>query len=302
MEKNRLNTSYNVSELWYNLYELTTSRKVIEANIKTLLLSQQDIKNYVVQGLAIDNDALKIDLAITNLQSNLVGITNSIAALNYNSCIATGLPLKSIIEIPELNKKSFSSENKIDTYISSAIANRAELKSIQSYKDIASLGLKIAYASYLPTLSGIASGNYNLPEQRVFPNQNKFTPTWYAGFNLNWSLSSLYKNKDKVTESKQNIIKTNTVYDQLQEGIMIEVNTAYTKYLQAAQKIVISEKAVEQATENFRVEQNKLKAATITSTDFLDANAKLLQASLNVSAATANAQLAFIKLNKTTGK
>ena len=140
------------------------------------------------------------------------------------------------------------------------------------------------------------------PNKEYFPIKNKFTATWFAGVNLSWSLSNFYKNPDKVNENKQTVIKTKAVYNQLQEEIMMEVNTAYTDYLQAVEKIVISKKAVEQATENFRVGQNRLSAATITLTDFLNANAKLLQADLNLNAANANAQLAAKKLNKTIGK
>jgi outer membrane protein len=302
LEKNRGNTIYNVAALWYNLYVLKTSEKIIEANIKTLLLSRQDVKNFVKQGLALDNDALKIDLAVTNLQSDLVDISNSIAALNFNLCLFTGLPTSTIIELPEMGQPVFLTDNNIDSYTAAAITGRAELKSIRAYKDVAALGLKISKSNYIPTISGIASGNYNLPEQRLFPNQNKFTATWFAGVNFNWSLSGFYKNPDKVNESKQTVLKTNAVYNQLREGIMMEVNSAYTDYLQALEKIVISKKAVEQATENFRVEKNRLTAATITLTDFLDANAKLLQASLNLNAANANTQLAIKKLNKTTGK
>lgn len=302
LEKSRVNTVYNISALWYNLYVSKTSSKIIEANIETLLLSRKDVKNLVQQGVALDNDALKIDLAITNLQSNLIDITNSIIALNFNLCVSAGLPKNTIIELPDLNETSILSQSKIDTYLASALAGRAEIKSGQSNKDIAALGLKISKRNYVPTISAIASGNYNRPEQRVFPNQNRFTPTWYAGINVNWAISNFYKNPGKVNESKQAVIQTDALYNQIQEGIMMEVNTAYTDYLQATQKIVISKKAVEQATENFRVEKNKLNASIITSTDFLDANAQLLQARLNLNAANANALLALRKLNKTTGK
>ena len=171
LEKNRTNTTYNVAALWYNLYVLKTSKKIIEANIKTLLLNQQDVKNLVKQGIALDNDALKIDLAVTNLQSNLIDISNSITALNFNLCVFTGLPANTTIELSELQESVFSIENNINNYIANAIANRAELKSMQAYKDVAALGVKISKANYIATVSGIASGNYNLPEQRVFPNQ-----------------------------------------------------------------------------------------------------------------------------------
>lgn len=301
VEKNKVNTVYTISALWYNLYVLKTSKKIIEANITTLIQSQQDIKNFVKQGIALENEVLKIDLAVTNLQSNLLDISSSINALNFNICTLTELPTTITIEIPELVEVTDVTTNKMDSYLSTATANRAELKSLNAYKDISKLGLKISKLNYSPTLSAIASGNYNLPEQRLFPNEDKFTPTWFVGINFNWTISSLYKNQEKVKESKLTLTRTNALYNQVKEGIMMEVNAAYTDYLQATQKIVIAKKALEQAQENFRVEQNKLSVSVITTSDFLDANSKLLQAKLNLNAANANAQLALKKLNKTTG-
>lgn len=301
MKKNKVNTVYNISALWYNLYVLKTSKKIIEANITSLMQSQQDIKNFVKQGIVLENEVLKIDLVVTNLQSNLIDISNSINALNFNICTLTELPNTTIIEIPELLEITNITVNKIDTYLSNAISNRAELKSLNSYKDISKLALKISKLNYSPTLSAIASSNCNLPEQRLFPNENKFTPTWFVGINFNWSISGLYKNQEKVKESKLTITKTNALYNQVKEGIMMEVNAAYTDYLQATQKVVIAKKALEQAKENFRVEQNKLNVSVITTSDFLDASNKLLQAKLNLNAANANTQLALKKLNKTTG-
>lgn len=302
LQKNKITNAYNVTALWYNLYVLKTSKKIIEANIKVLNGNKQDLVNFVNQGIAIDNDALKIDLAITNLESNLSNISNSISALNFNLCIYTGLPTNTTFELPELQENEVVVNANLDTYIAEALSNRLELKSIKVSSEAAEVGLKLAKSNYLPTISAIASANYNLPEQRVFPNQPKFKPTWFVGVNLNWSLSELYTNKAKVLESQKSIEKVQSSYNLASEGIMIEVNMAYTEYLQAAQTIVNAKKEVELATENFRVEQNRLTASTTTPINFLDANSKLLQAQLNLNSANANTQLAFKKLNKTLGK
>ena len=302
LEKSKLNTVYNISALWYNAYVLKTSKQIIEANIASLLQSQKDVNNLVKQGVTLQNEALKIDLAITNLQSNLIDISSSINALNFNLCTLIGLPTSTVLDLPELSETDNLLVNKIEDYIAVALANRTEIKSINTYKQIADIGLELSKSNYLPTVSAIGSGNYNLPEQRLFPNENKFTPTWFMGINLNWAISSLYKNPEKINESKQTVTKTEALYNQAREGITMEVNAAFTEYLQATQKIVVAKKAVEQSTENYRVEQNQLTASVITTTDFLEANNKLLQSKLNLNAAKANAQLALKKLNKTIGQ
>jgi outer membrane protein len=302
LAKNKLNTANNITILWYNLYILKTAKKVLEANVTILKESKKDISNFVKQGLVLENEVLKIDLAIINFESNLMEMNNSINALNYNIALTTGLELNTVFELPELEESKLMVQNNLQSYIDAALENRVELKTISKYQEIADLGLKLAKLNTMPTISAIASGNLNLPEQRQFPNKNTFTPTWYAGVNFNWALSSFYKNPIKIKESRQAIEKTKILFKQAEQGIMMEVNAAYTEYLQAVQKIRVSNKTIELATENFRVEQNKLKASTITTTEFLDANIKLVQAKLNLSAATANAELALIKLNKTANK
>jgi outer membrane protein len=302
VQKNKVNTSYNISALWYNIYVLSKSKEIIEANIATLAQSRKEIKNLATQGVVLENEVLKVDLGISSLESGLVEVTNSLNALNFNLCILTGLPTTTEIKIPAIEFTSDNTSAVLDSYIASALSNRVELKSINAYKEIGALGLKMANANYLPTISGIGSGNYNLPEQRLFPNKNQFTPTWFVGVNVNWAISALYKNKEKVQESKQSITKTNALYNQVQEGIILEVNAAYTEYLQAKQKISLLEKTVVQATENEKIEKNKLNASTINVSEYLDANNKLVQAKLNLSAAEANTLLAQKKLNKTIGK
>lgn len=124
------------------------------------------------------------------------------------------------------------------------------------------------------------------------------TGTWNIGVSLNWNLTDLYTNKEKVKESNSSFLKMNTLLEQVKDGIQLEVNADYNNYLQAKQKIQLANKSVEQATENFRVEQNKFQTNTTTSTDFLNANTLLLQSNINLTTAIANAGLAYRKLLK----
>ena len=101
-----------------------------------------------------------------------------------------------------------------------------------------------------------------------------------------------------MRESNLAFLKLNTVMDQAKEGIRLEVNGDYNNYLQAKRKIQLANKAVEQATENFRVEQNKFRSNTTTATEFLTANTLLIQSQINLTTVTANAELAYQKLIK----
>lgn len=288
--------SYQIASIYYNLYTAKQTKKIIEANINLLNNQKKDANNYVNQGIILENEVLKIDLAISNLETNLSDIENTILFFKNNLSILTGL--NTTIDIPEEIPSNAVQELSLDNAVSKALKNRSEIKGLLVREEQATIAKKITNSNYLPTLSGIGSYNYDQPNMRVFPNQETFTGTWYAGVSLNWNLTDLFTNTNKIKESKFSIEKVATSINQVKEGIQIEVNADYNNFKLAQQKIEIAKKAVTQATENFRVEQNKFSANNTTATDFLNANALLVNAKINLTTAISNADLAYKKLLK----
>jgi outer membrane protein len=297
-QKNKLDAAFEVTSLWYNLFTIKQSKKIILANIDLLNNQKRDADNFVKQGIILGNDLLKIELAVTNLESSLSDISTTESLLKFNLITLTGLDPKSDIDIPDTLPNLEQEGDNLNTYLEKALQNRAELRSLAIRKEQANLAQKIAQSNFLPTLAASGSVNYDMPNQRVFPNVASLTATWNVGVALSWNLTDLYTNKEKVKDSNLSYFKMNTVIEQAREGIQLEVNANYNNYLQAKQKIQLANKSVEQATENFRVEQNKFQTNTTTSTDFLNANTLLLQSKINLTTTIANAGLAYRKLLK----
>jgi outer membrane protein len=299
-EKNKADVSYNITTLWYNLFTVNQTVKLLNTNIESLRSQKRDLENFEKQGIVLKNDILKIDLGITNLESSVIEVKNTQNLLNYNLCILMGIDPQTKLEIPEKLNLITSEVASNEQFINKAIANRPELKSFGIRQQQADLATKITHANYLPTLSAGGRINYDLPNQRLFPNEAKYTGTWDVGLFLSWNISELFINKERLKESKFAISKLNTAYEQAKEGIMMEVNADYNNYLQAKQKIVNTEKAIEQATENLRVERNRLASNVSNATEFLTANNQLVQAQINHTTAIANTELAYRKLLKST--
>lgn len=300
IEKSKLDVTYSITTLWYNLFTVNETQKLLKTNIESLVNQKKDLENFEKQGVVLKNDVLKIDLGITNLESSLIDVTNTQNLLNYNLCLLTGLETTTKIELPEILPLRESQLDSQELFTGKAVNNRPELKALGIRQKQADLARKITYSNYLPTLSVGGRVNYDMPNQRLFPNEAKITGTWDVGVFFNWNISELFTNKEKLRESGFSISKLNKVYEQAKEGIMLEVNADYNNYLQAKQKIVNAQKAIEQATENLRVERNKLASNTSTATEFLTANNQLIQAQINQTTAVANAELAYRKLLKST--
>lgn len=301
-EKNVLELDQQVTDLWFNLYNAKASQKIILANIEALSKKRDDLETFRVQGIVLANDVLKIELSITNLRSNLADISSLAGSLNYNLCLTTGIDPATAIEIPDDYLHTLTAIEPLQTYIGSALAKRSELKSFKYRSEAAAYRIKAVRADYFPTINLIGNYNYDKPNQRVIPSVNKFNYSAYVGASLAWRLSSFYTNHTRVSENKLVFAQLNNNIQQTTENIQVEVNINYLEYKKTLDKITLAQTELEQATENFRVEQNKLNAQTTTPTDFLDANTKMLQSQLNLATAKANVELAYRKLIKSTGE
>ncbi|SIT25205.1 Outer membrane protein TolC [Filimonas lacunae] len=296
-----LQLDQQVTDLWFNLYNARASEKIVLKNIEALSKKRDDLDAYREQGIVLANDVLKIELSVTSLRSSLADITSMAGTLNYNLCLATGLDPATIIDIPDNYLEEVSATEPLQTYVGAALAQRPELKGFQLRSEAAAYRVKAAKSDYLPVLNLIGSFNYDHPNQRIIPNVAHYDYSAFAGLNLSWKISALYANRSHVSESKLSALKLSGNWQQAKENIQGEVNSRYLEYRKTLDKMTLIKTELTQATENYRVEQNRLDAQTTTPTDFLDANARLLQAQLNLATAKANVQLAYHKLLQSTG-
>lgn len=298
----RLAAADNVTTIWYNLQLLSASERILQQNVRLLQDRRADIEKLEKQGLVLKNDALKIGLAIANLENSLIDVQSGRAIQNFNMATALGEQPDTEYVVDSTALNTTTAPEPLASYLAEAVQHRAELSALNLRRNAALLGQKIVQANRLPTLGWGGSYDYNRPNMRVFPQQPEFKGTWNVGVYLSFDITAQYGNRAKELESRYAIDKVSTALDQLRDGIRMEVNAQYQSYRQAIDKIRVAQQAIEQATENFRVEQNRLNASTTTPTDFLDANTQLIQARLNEQTARATAELARWKLLKSVGR
>ena len=120
--------SYQIASIYYNLYATKQTKKIIEANIELLKNQKNDANNYVKQGVILENEVLKIDLANSNLETNLSDIENTILFFKNNLSILTGL--NTTIDIPEELPTNSVQDITLENAVTDALKNRNELKGL----------------------------------------------------------------------------------------------------------------------------------------------------------------------------
>ena len=253
-------------------------------------------------GLATQNDLLRWQLQVSNLELTQLDIQNNFQIANFNLNLMLGLNENNKINVDtnEINKIQIT--NSLQSFLDLAAKNRSDLNSAQSRSLASFNNYKIAKNSYLPRISVQGELLDARPNGRYIPPVDQFNSTWAAGISFNWDLMNLYSNKHFVDEFQ-------SIYSQSKDGVAIlsdaiksEVNQNYLSFLSALRKVEVMQKAVNQSEENLRLTDSRHKNSLITLSELLESNTTFIQAKINMALSKADVQIAYYKLLKSTGK
>ncbi len=300
IQKDKEDLKLTVLQNYFNLYKFQQSNNLYDSNIVQTQVRVDDLVKFKNAGLALNNDVMRAELQKTNLLVSKADIESAIGIYNFNLCLLLGLDYTTKIEVenPEVVKEA---DNTIQYLLTTSHNDRAELKA-QYYKTKASnYQIKASKSAYMPTVNAIGNGYYSNPNPRVFPSEAKFKATWDVGVGLSWNIMQLYTARAIVNDAKNQKEQLLQFTEQIKEGISMEVNAAYETLKVSLLKIDLAKRAIEQATENKRILDNRFGAQVALITDVLDADVFLLQAQTNLLNAQADAAIANYKLQRSLG-
>jgi len=299
-QKDQQDIKLNVIQTYYNLYKLQQTKIVLDSNIAQTQVRVNDISKFKNAGLALNNDVMRAELQKTNLLVSQADVESAIDITNFNMCILLGLDISTKIEVenPEVVKDANTT---IQSLIASSYADRAEFKAQDYRTKAADYQIKASKSAYMPTVSAVGNGYYNNPNQRIFPQENNFKATWDVGVSVSWNIMQLYTARAIVSDAKNQKAQLLQATAQIKDGISMEVNAAYETLKVALLKIDLAQRAIDQATENKRILDNRFGAQVALLSDVLEADQFLLQAQTNLLNAQADAAIANYKLQRSLG-
>lgn len=300
-DKDKDEITYDVINSFYNLYKVLQSKKVVEQNLKSIDDQIHQSQRFFDQGLVTKNDVLRFQLQRSNVQLTAIDLENNRKVVNYNLNILLGLPETTNINIAEITEAS-RQVGPVSGYIDTAMANRQEVQQLVLRSKIAETNIKSIKANQLPTLSASAAGYYVAFSADPLPKSGNYITPITLGVSLGWNFSSLWTNKNKVSEAKIQREQVTINQGITSDNIRNEVNQSYENYVMALNKIALLQTSIDQATENDKILESKYKNSTASATDRADAETLLFKAQIDLELAKADAGLAYYGLLKSTGK
>ena len=293
--------TYDVIDSYYNLYKVLQSKKVVDQNLATIDQQIKQSQRFFEQGLVTKNDVLRFQLQRSNIELNGIDLETNRKIINYNLDVLLGLPESIQLATSQVMDPD-KQINPLLSYIDTAMVSRIEVKQLDLRTRVAETSINNIRANTLPTLSASGSAYYVDININPLPRTGNYVLPITFGLNLSWNFSTLWNNKNKVTEAKiqreQVVINKTITIDNVKK----EVNQNYQNYTMALNKIALLQTSIEQAVENNKILESKYRSNIASATDRADAETLLYQAQINLELAKADAGLAYYTLLKSTGK
>jgi outer membrane protein TolC len=295
-EYDREEVIFNTTKAFVNLYKSFEAVKLVKENLQSSLSRDTNFSNLEKNGLLARNDLLKSQLQTSNIELSLMDAENNYKLATVNMNLLLGLPENDGIDLDTSFINSKQELKNFTDYEVMALQNRKDIQAAASRKKAVSSGIKSAKAEAYPTIA--LTGGYIAA---YVPHFITLTNAINIGIGVQYNLASLWKTNTKLLQAKAKEKQAVVGEEMLNDQVRLLINQDYQNYLLSRKKIEVYEKTLEQATENYRITNNKYINSLVTLSDLLDADVATLQAKLNIAFAKADAVLAYNKLLQTAG-
>ncbi|WP_433985461.1 TolC family protein [Chryseobacterium sp. RRHN12] len=284
------------------IHHLKEQQSLINDKMKEDSVNIRQVKALKANGVVTVNEVLRTSLQLSNHTMSWTELDNDIQIAEHK--------LKTILSLPESQEMHADTEDLIsdnasipyvDELTETALSKNESVEITHKNLSLKELDQKITKANYLPKIT--AGGEYFLK----YPNMMFFPPEPYAyrlgmvGVNLTYPIESLYKNKYKMQEARENIDLAKLQIEENEENIRHNVYEAYKKFEETDQKVKIAEEAIQQAKENYRIVRTKYANKLSLITELIDADNAYLEAESNLISVKINRQLKYYQLQYTIG-
>jgi outer membrane protein len=290
---------FAVRDAYWTVYKAIAVKRLVDENVSLIEAHMNDVRNFCAQGLAKQNDVLKVQVQLSNAQVTQLQAANAIklAVMALNSLI--GLPVNGDIRITSTVSESGGGlPQPLDALVSRALERRPDLKAVDFQIKAAQAGVKAAKSARYPQVFLVANYYMSRPNERIMPVEDRFTDTWDVSLALSYDLWNWNRAGHQTSQAKAQLAQAENGAAQLRDGIVLEVSQNYFALEQQKLAIKLAADTVVQAEENYRVTRDRFKAGLALNSDLLDAEVALLQAKISYSQVLVDREVLQAKLEK----
>ena len=265
---------YLVFEVKKAYMQLQLAYKAVEVLEKALEAANSNKKladNSFKQGYLQRADVLNVEVRVTEVKNQLQTAKSNVQnASNYLSFLMNDDNYVIYTPSDELTLETSTIENQ------SISENRSDIKAMQLASNAYKALNKADKMAFLPTLN--AFGSYEIYDDDIFKGDAN---GYLFGAELSWNIFQGSKRIGKAQKSKSQFEQSKLEYQQYVLQSNLELNKAKRTFLDAENKLKLTNLALEQSEESLRIRTNRFKEGLEKTSDLLMAETQYAQKQLD---------------------
>lgn len=262
---------------------LLTAQEILvrEASVNLLTKELEEQQRRYEAGTVPRFNVLRAEVAVANARPPLIRARNAfrIAKNNLTQQFGYDLPRDMWENIPlqltdTLNVGPFPVQ--LSDAIGLALERRTELGALRKAELLRKEEIISAKSGRLPSVQAFAGWGWR--DSALTTSLTDDVDGWQVGAQLNWYIFDGMATRGKVVQAKAAHEKSRVELDDTSSLIELEVRTAYTTFVAAAEVLESQKKVQEQAEETLRLANSRASAGTGTQLDVLAAETALTEA------------------------
>jgi len=250
---------------------LTKSHEAVSENLDV-------VEKMFSQGLVPEFEVLRARVEKSNLEPQILMAQSDMKLAQKRLKSFLGLDLDEDIElVQEAEVESVPSLPSVDSMVTLALADRPEMKQASFERDMRRKAIRIARADYWPSLSAVASYDWQAQSDRFTLDEN-ISRSWTAGLRLTVPIFQGGRTRGSVTQAVAEHNQTLLRVQETRDNVRLEVEQAYDRLLQARESLETQKNTIALAEEVLRIADLSYESGVGTLLDVLSAQAALTQA------------------------
>jgi outer membrane protein len=286
--KTRDDLFLNVSKGYFSTLRAQKLEVVATQDVTDLKAHLKIARDQYEFGVVTYNDVLQAEVSLADAEQRLiVAKTDTIDIRSaLNKVLALPISAATVLKDEKLETRPWALEQATDEALKQRSDLKASANRIQQQEKVVTQ----TKSQFFPRIYAQTGLNY---QQNTFMLHDT---QWFGIFGMQWTLFSGLDTKAQVAQAKLKVNQLQEQHKDLDEQVRLDVQNAYLRVKETADRIRVTEKAVTQGEENLRLNEERYKEAVGTATDVIDAETLLTKTRVNYFTALYDHQMAKAQL------
>jgi outer membrane protein TolC len=290
----RQSLKMSVADAYVSVLRAMRGLEVAKSHVASLEAHERDALSLYGQGIVAKNDVLSSQVSLADAKQQQIQAQNRLdlarAALNR----LLQRPLDQEVKVEEFSLEDFDED--LTILVRKALEKRSELDSLSKSRQALRHQATLSRAEDMPQIA--LEGGYGYQQNDYLVDESQ----WFVTLGLEWKLFD-----GGVSTHKANALsrQANALQEQQNDFasiISLQVRKAWLDILETQKRVQVTQNAISQAEENYKVNRNLYRSGLNTYTEVLNAEVLRVKSQYNYANAHYDNLLAVLSLKRAVGE